>query len=341
MSTLKAEVVRVEILPHPNADRLEIAKVRGWQCVTGKGQYATGDLVVYLPIDSVLPEKLVKKLEIEKNYHNRLKTIKLRGFVSQGMVMPLPTSDWCASDAAPLPEEWHEGDDVTHILGITKYEPPPPPVNMSGISRQAEDRFQRYTQVENIKNYPNLFKQGDWVILSEKLHGTNFRAANINGEIHVGSHNMDLVENPDNLYWKAANLLDVKNRLKPGEQIFGEIYGAGIQKNFDYGKKQGELGISIFDVLVDNQYLNHIDYMRFILDRELESYAVPMITLGEWNDEMMAYSKGPSLLYPSNIREGFVVKPIIEKYSEELGGRLILKSISEDYLLMKDGTDYH
>ena len=88
MSAFKAEVIRVKLGPHPNADRLELAKVRGWQCCVVKGQFQEGGLGIHIPVDAVLPDALIERLGIRKNYHKRLRTIKLRGLVSQGLLIP-------------------------------------------------------------------------------------------------------------------------------------------------------------------------------------------------------------------------------------------------------------
>ena len=165
MSTLRAEVVRVVVEPHPNADRLDLVKVKGWQCVSAKGQFKTGDLAIYLPVDSVLPAPLVSELGIEKMYSKRLRTIKLRGYISQGVVMKYSLPPFDGTMMNPL----CEGDDVTNMLGITKYEVPIP-VSMAGKQLPDDPRFQKYTDIENIKNYPDAMVPGELVIVTEKIH---------------------------------------------------------------------------------------------------------------------------------------------------------------------------
>lgn len=333
MSTLKAEVVEVDIEDHPNADRLDVAKPRGkaWQCVTAKGTYKSGDKAIYIPIDSVLPEELVKKLGIENYYSKKLRTVKLRGLISQGMVAPL--------DIVPTFTELKVGEDVTSILNITKWDPPIP-IHMAGKIRKHDSRFIRYTDIENYKNYPSVFKEDEMVIITEKIHGTNGRAANIEEEIHVGSHRMDLKEDATNLYWRAAEILKVKEKLAPGEQVFFEIYGHKIQ-DLGYGGKPGEIHVGIFDLMKDGQYLDYEDYCRVLLEKDWALFNVPTLSKGAWSKEFVRYAEGQSTISNDTIREGFVIRPYKEEHSVELQGRKILKVIGNKYLLRKNATERH
>lgn len=334
MSTFKAEVVKVKVEVHPNADRLDLIKIKGWQCVAQKGQYKEGDLAVYLPIDSILPEQLVKDLGIEKNYHRRLRTIKLRGCISQGMIMPLPPA---LLESGRLSPEWREGDDLTNFFGITKYEEPIP-VCMSGIQLPSEPNFFIYTDIENIKNFPTALKEGELVAISEKIHGTNFRAAKIDGKLFVGSHRMNLARVETNLYWRGALSLKLDETLVDGEQVFGEVFGHGVQ-DLTYGKKQGEIAVRVFDVMKDKVYLDHYDFLKFVTERGWSE--TPIIFTGTWDLSLLKMTEGRSQVDPGQIKEGIVIKPLVERFSTELQGRCIAKAIGEEYLLRKEGTERH
>ena len=193
MSSLIVEIVEIkEILDHPDADRLEIAKVKGWECVVGKGDLNQGDLVVYVPIDSVLPIELSDRLGVTKYLSKgRVRTAKLRGIYSQGLIINVKV-------LPELGDIIKKGEDVKDILGITKFIPPPPPANMSGEQRQKHPDFHEYTEIENIKNFPDVLVIGEQVSISEKIHGTNFRCGNLpvyqpkwdnevkENELHVG-----------------------------------------------------------------------------------------------------------------------------------------------------------
>src|SRR5688500_15004179 len=175
MSSLIVEVCRVErVLPHPNADLLELAHIKGWQCVVPRGKYAAGDLVTYVPIDSVLPEPLSERLGVTKYLSNgRVRCAKLRGEPSFGLIMD-------REDPA-----WSEGADVKDVYGITKYVPPLKP--SAGDAAPAHPLFESYTDVENLRNFPSVIADGEDVVVTEKVHGTNCRVGVVEGEWMAGS----------------------------------------------------------------------------------------------------------------------------------------------------------
>jgi intein/homing endonuclease len=264
MSTLLVEVVKIkEINSHPNADRLELATVKGWQVVVQKDLYQQGDKVIYIPIDSILPPELeeelfpsakldedvvnklvltlftgfyeikddivhissnkvfhkttqekllhpesktgfnltgIKEIIIDKNVcqindkelkvkysdiltqefrqkilqsrikldKSRVKSIKIRKALSQGMIIPL---SYLPSGQGP----WQEGDDVKDILGITKFEPPKRAQaalrGNQASKKQVNPNFNKYTNLEHFKNYPDVFDEDDEVVITEKIHG--------------------------------------------------------------------------------------------------------------------------------------------------------------------------
>jgi len=368
MSTFKVEVAKLEITSHPQADRLEIAKVKGWQCVVVKDQFKTDDLGVYIPIDSVLPEALVKELGLEKMYNKRVKTVKLRGFVSQGIVMK--------------PREgWIEGQDVTTELSITKWEEPIP-VQMRGIMAPRVPGMEIYTDIENIKNFPDAFEEGEMVVLVEKIHGTNARFYKKEGNLYVGSHKMTLQEDPKNLYWRAAHLTNLKDKLQDGEELFGEIFGSSVQ-DLTYGCKPGEIKVAFFDILSDGVFMDFDNFIKECVKRDLP--IAPVIARNKWSSTLLKsvltrivnacpqceettlllshfadekcskcgflVGKGKAVqkevpltsqVSPGQILEGTVIRPERERYSEKLQGRLILKHITDEYHLRKGkGTERH
>jgi RNA ligase (TIGR02306 family) len=167
-------VAITEVIPHPNADRLDLAQIAGWQCVIQKGAYKPGDLAVYIPIDSILPDEVERKLfgpdSKVKLSKSRVKSIKLRGAISQGMLAPC--------DELGVPSK--EGYDCTKDLGITKYEPVTPSHlgGGPGVGKKIQKKnphFKEYGGLDNFKHYPDLFKPGEQVMITEKIHGTNFR----------------------------------------------------------------------------------------------------------------------------------------------------------------------
>jgi RNA ligase (TIGR02306 family) len=292
MSSLKVEVVVIdEILPHPNADRLEIARIADWNCVVRKGEYKAGDKVVYIPIDSVLPIDLESslfppesKVKLDKS---RVKTIKLRGATSQGIVVSL-------AELVPWigPEHKLEvGDDVAGLLKITKYEPPsnstPGLLRGSIVSpKLGNHNFRKYTDIENYKHYSHynaLFTLGELVWVSEKLHGTSARYGYLpttpntvwkkikkffgllpKYEFCLGSRNVQLQDKRRwegfydiNVYAKIAKQEDLYHKLAPGEAVYGEIVGDGIQKNYHYGCGPKEHKFFVYDVMRDGRWLSY------------------------------------------------------------------------------------
>lgn len=196
MSSLIVQVCRVDqVNPHPQADRMEIARIKGWDSCVVKGQFKAGDKCVYLPPDSVLPTALSDRLNITKylgmvkkdgvHIGGRVMVANLRGFKSYGTIMP------CENP------EWEVGTDVAEHYGITKWEPPLE--CQDGDAERHHPAFHRYFDMENIRNFPNLFQPGDEVVITEKIHGQNcrlglIRGTNENGEAvwhwMAGSHDV-------------------------------------------------------------------------------------------------------------------------------------------------------
>jgi tRNA-binding EMAP/Myf-like protein len=159
------EVYRIE--KHPNADKLSIVTVdneAGWSCIVGLDQYLPGDKIVYVPPDCIVPEKLIEELNLDYLKKNgRTSAIRLRGYVSQGLILNLP------------PGNWTVGDDVADVFGITKYEQPDRPTAQTRGKTPRKNRlnpfFDKYTDIENVKNFGTVFTEDDDVVVSEKIHG--------------------------------------------------------------------------------------------------------------------------------------------------------------------------
>lgn len=363
MSSLIVEVSKIDnVIKHPNADRLSIATVKGWNVIIGLDEYKVGDLVVYIPPDSVLPDDLIEKYQLEyMRGKNRLRTIKLRGCVSQGLILP-PKAGWV------------EGQDVAETLGITKYEPPKASYDLSNSGRKSTNQnpntaFHKYTSIENIKNYNNVFQEGDPVVITEKIHGTNFRAGRVPAmpakswlgklkrklldlfgildeyEFVYGSHNVQLSYTghkgwyESNVYAKIAhkyNLMDVPN----GFVVYGEIYGKGIQ-DLEYGLD--DIDLVVFDVKFEGEYISYDEMVTFC---QLHGLPVaPLLYYGQYDPDILEeLTNGDSILAKNNgkkqIREGCIVKALYE-VNDIRCGRKILKSISPAYLMRKNGTEYH
>lgn len=361
MSTLRVEVVRPDaILDHPNADRLEIAHVKGWQCVVPKGEFKTTDDCVYFPIDSILPEQVESKLfspdaKIKLSNH-RIKTIKIRGVISQGLLVKLDELRELIG-RGPAPFGYEIGDDLGPGLGVTKYEPPvestPQAAGEQTSHKQTNPHFRKYTDIENFKNFPNLFQEYESVWVLEKIHGTNFRAGYVPTYVNTwwkkvkkffgllpeyefvyGSHNVQLQDSKyqnkfinKNVYLEAVEKYDLRNKLKPGEVIYGEIYGKDIQKGFMYDCKPNERKLAVFDVMIDGKYLSHGGVEDFCI---CTLPCVPGKLMAFDKEKIQVLVDMPSWLN-GGLREGVVIKPLLEE--QAYMGRKILKWKNNKFLL--------
>jgi RNA ligase (TIGR02306 family) len=331
MSTLVVKVTTVdEIKPHDNADALEIAIVGGWQCVVPKGEYRAGDMVVYFPPDTVLPAEVSDRFGVTKYLsRGRIRCARLRGEPSFGLVVK-PDRDWAV------------GIDVAAHYGATKYEPP---VKVgAGDATPNHPLFVTYTEVENLRNFPNALRPGEPVVVTEKIHGTNCRVGVVQGERMAGSKGLRRKEPADyrtSAYWfpwtlaPVASLLDGVSSAHEQAILFGEVFGPGVQQ-FHYG--QNGLAFRAFDLLLDGAYVNHDRFVALCAEYGVET--VPELGRPAFSlDAVRALSQGRAF-GGEHIREGVVVKPLVERTDPAIG-RVILKYLSDDYLLGKyeDFTD--
>lgn len=355
MSQLHVEVCRIDAIErHPNADTLSIAHVKGWQTIIKTDSFHVGDLCVYVPVDSIIPDALIQSggLEYLRQTKGRVKTIKLRQSVSQGLILT-------ASDP-----KWREGQDVAAQLGVTKWEPPtrePQVMAANGKPRRLHRNpaFRVYTDIDNIKHYPDLFAAGEGVVVTEKIHGSNVRMACLERpsrtlwqrikrffsrdrhEFVYGSHKVQLGIHGhpnyygENVYGQVAEKYRVKDALEPGMILYGEVFGPKIQ-DLTYGLKQVEA--RFFDLMVDGRYVDWGTFAAFCYEHDLPT--VPVLYRGPYDPEKLdGWTTGNSVICPSQIREGCVVKPVREQNCHM--GRKVLKSLSPDYLLRKGGTEFH
>ncbi|MCD4792746.1 MAG: RNA ligase (ATP) [Bacteroidales bacterium] len=311
------------------ADAIEKAQVLGWQLVVKKGEYAVGDLCVYFEIDSLLPDK--PEFEFLKSKKMRIKTIKLRGQVSQGICFPLSI----------LPEGTiiKEGFDVTEILGVEKYEAPIP-ASLEGIMKGAFPSFipkTDETRVQVLQELLDKFK-GEKCYITEKIDGSSVTYYMKDGIFGVCSRNLELLEDDKNSLWKVARELDIENNLrKLGKNyaLQAEIVGESIQRNTLKLRGQTVFFFNIFDI--DNyKYLDYKDFVETINSLGLKT--VPVIldeyTLENDIDKFVEMSVRKSLINPQGWCEGIVIRSHIEKFVD--GERLSFKAINPKFLLKYD-----
>ena len=290
----------------PGADKIEVATVDGWKCVIRKGEFAVGDTVIYCEIDSFLPirdefeflrKSSFKQMGDEEGF--RLRTVKLRGQVSQGLLLPVSL----------LKRDTLPGEDVTAELGIQKYEPPVPACLTGEVIGPFPTAIQK-TDEERIQNLAAEYTDycGKAFYVSEKLDGTSLTAF-FDGEFGVCGRNWQYAESAGNSYWQIVNRLELPRKLAGlGRRIAiqGELIGPGIQGN-RYKLKQQELFVfNVFD-LETFAYVDKTEAVKLCASLELQM--VPMIeqrVVPESIDGILALAEGKSVLCDQAEREGLV-----------------------------------
>ena len=335
----------VDLQPIPGADRIERATVLGWQCVVKKGEFKVGDLGIYFEIDSLIPKAiwsgfLFKEGSSAEKY--RLKTCKMKGQISQGLMMPLSTLGENATSGG-WSEVYPEGSDVTELIGVEKYEPYIP-AQLQGLIKGTFPCFIPKTDEPRLQAFPRVLQlmMNRKIYVTEKIDGTSFTCFLYKDEFGVCSRNMELKESEGNLYWKIARGLDLENKLRHFRQstmgheiaIQGEVYGQGIQGN-KYHLEDVRLAVfNVYDIS-EGKYLNFTQF-KACCDA-LELTTVPI--LNEWseikNDDVESWIQkafGESVLYPQTPREGIVVRGLDEETIDRYG-RFSFKVINNEFLL--------
>lgn len=344
-----AKIVKIdELNPIEGADSIECAVVGGWKVVAQKGLYNVGDLAIYFEIDSWIPTELAPFLskgkeprEFEGVKGERLKTIKLRGQLSQGLLMPLEYTEdggfYFRRTDGDI-QNVSEDQDVTELLGIKKWEKP---VNaqLAGVCRGNFPSLIPKTDQERAQNLKKEIGQAMAVEqafeVTEKLEGSSMTCYLIDGEFGVCSRNLDLKETEGNSFWSTARRDGVEEKMREqfGLRDFalqGELIGPGIQGNI-YGLKDTQF--RIFDIY-DIRRGEYVDPMtRQAIVGEMELAHVPVLTyqakltdtLGITDiDGLLKFAEGKSTLADVE-REGVVFK--------EINGGFTFKAISNKYLL--------
>jgi RNA ligase (TIGR02306 family) len=387
MAELKVEVHRLVIEEHTNADALELAVVGGYRAVVGKGDFKTGDLAVYIPEQSIVPDWLISELGLEGRLagraKNRVKAVKLRGELSQGIVCKLEyVHEKGISNAIKVmgdDGEMHhhvllEGQDVTDLLGIEKWEPTLPS-SMNGKCWNAGGKTIHF-DIENVKKYPTEFQNGEEVIFTEKLHGT-WCCFGKNGDDYIvtskglsarGAALSIDEDNKSNIYVKyflesggkeivdcLINIIGYANPV----YVLGEIFGP--VQDLKYGLNKASF--RVFDIYIGDpsargtRFGYYMDYPRMLeiverIDQSMKDYdwesngveAVPVLYRGPFSEDVMnEYTDGKETVSgkQEHMREGIVMHPVLERESNKIG-RLILKSVSAAYLLRKgEVTEYN
>ena len=324
-----ATVVKIiDIQPIVGADVIVVVSVKGWKVVAKKDDYKVGDLAVYYEIDSFLPirpqfeflrKSSYKRMGLIEGY--RLRTIKLKNTISQGLLTPIP-------DGILDPKE---GDDLTQVLDIVKYEPPIP-AQLAGKIKGVFPSFIPKTDEERCQNLDMSLYAGERVYITEKLDGTSFSCYFNNGVFGVCGRNWELTETNDNSLWRMANMLELKDKLtKLGKNIAiqGELVGNGINGNLYKLNDHKLFFFTGYDIDKGHRlFFDELEWLLFRLDvpmvpvLEKYGYVLPNENLV---DNMLKYAEGKSILNMGVDREGVVVRGLETEFS--------FKAINNVYLL--------
>jgi RNA ligase (TIGR02306 family) len=325
--------------PIEGADAIEVATVGGWKVVIKKGEFNVGDLAVYCEIDSWIPTELAPFLSKGKEPRvyegvkgERLRTVKLRGQISQGLLLPLEPT--CANIESLL----FEGLDVSFPLNIQKWEMQVP----AQLAGQVKGNFPTQIPKTDQERAQNLVKEivganeiGQRFEITEKLEGSSMTCYLIDGVFGVCSRNLDLKCDEVNSFWATAIAEDVEEKMRSefglaDFAVQGELVGPGVQGNI---YKLSKLEFRVFDIydirrgvyvdpatrqaMVENMGLKHVP----ILTHQAQLYG----TLGITDiPQLLKFAEGKSVLGGCE-REGIVFK--------EVNGGFTFKVISNKYLL--------
>ncbi len=367
MSQFRVSIEKISwVKSHPNADRLDLAGVEGldFQFVVGRNEFSKGDLCVYFPVDSLIPAPVLAKIglvgKLAGSQHNRVKTVQLRGAISQGLAVKIDLLD-------PVSPDTPIGFDVTSILGVTKYEPAPIACR-AGTLLPLPDGVEVY-DIEGADRYPQVIHllMDREVCITEKLEGSNWSLTILDGKIFVNQRNDTIKEyNPlkkgflfligkirklvglkeraiEHEFWRVARdqgLIDVAKRIYKdfgtrSLTLRGEYCGPNMQGNI---YKLSKNRVFLFDIKMDGRYIRYRDFYSLCETYELETVPVLArdVVLGAWLRGMTVKeaSNGVSLLCPIK-REGIVIRPVEEGRHQEIG-RLIIKQRSPEYLAQNE-----
>ena len=343
------------------ADNIELVTVGGWNAITKKGEYKVDDLVVVATTDAVIPQKLSDDLGVT-NYlrkGQRVRTVKLRGVYSECLIIPMTCLLGKGAKGIPGTDLMQTLGITKYEPPVKTVQ-----LSVGGrkIKYHQNPNFKVYYKFPNQKNVPDMFSEEDEVVITRKLHGTNARYGIVRKkklslwdrvkmffgnewagfEYVYGSHNVEKGSDSQGFYdtdvWKTvANKYDIRAKLwdhvkdtyepydlTQGVVIYGEIYGAGIQKNYDYGLT--DVKFVGFDVEVDGVYQPYINETVHFDCLQLPQ--VELLYQGNWNKEEQDKFVFGNFIEGTKVpHEGIVVKSVTGARNK------VSKVINPDYLI--------
>jgi RNA ligase (TIGR02306 family) len=365
MARFSVPVVAIKGLePIPGADRIELAVVEGYRSVVVRGQFAPGDLAVYIPEGSIVPDVILTELglvgKLAGPAGNRVKAVRLRGCLSQGILYRL----------ARPPFAWEVHENVSEALGITKWVPAVP-AGMNGTAVGLPGHTLNF-DVDDYKRYPDVLQLGEQVAITEKLHGTCCPVGYIPGAENpdllqgdgfvtskgLGASGLVFAATPENLarniYIRIVEQEGILTKIRaqaalsyPGMQVvvLGEVFGSKVQ-DLTYGNLPTTF--RAFDVFVgmpgtpEARYLDHAEQLSFLAGAGITR--VPELGVFSFTPELferLSQGKETASGQEAHMREGIVIVPVTER-RDTLIGRVKLKYLNPDYLTRKgEVTEYN
>ena len=332
-----ASVVLVSaVLDHPDADKLAVAQVKGWNVVTNKERdnYQPGDLAVYMEIDTVIPEALLvgrAEHEILKKKNFIVKTAKIRGQISQGILFKM--------DILAGKGEFAAGDNVTEVLGVTKHDTEALFASQAGGSTRAPfPSGVPKTEEERIQNMTRILQdlKGATLYATEKLDGSSFTCVLRDGKFSLASRNMTV--GADSMWGEVAARLNLEKLLQDkgvDVALQGEMIGPKVQDNRYALKERTVKFFSVFDVKA-GKYMSFLEAKALVEGLGLQFVPVVkddfVVTEEITTADFIQLADGKSLLNPKTLREGLVFRAVEEAFHATLG-RVSFKAISNQFLV--------
>jgi RNA ligase (TIGR02306 family) len=303
------KIISVESIP--NADRIEKVKVLGWDCIVKKGLFNPGDLCIYIEIDTLIPKYLLTE-DKQDTEMIRLKTIKMKGQLSQGLVLPIDyLNKYCILDWRDIVavEKFIVDVDVTNWLGIKKYEKSID-IELNGNPEGNFPEFITKTDEMRLQSYPEMLQllKGKPYYITTKIDGTSATFYNKDEIFYACSRNLKIKENPNSAYWNIAYKYRIDEILPEGFCIQGEIAGPRIQQN-KLGLK--ELELFIFNIIGLNSGKRlHLSEQEYFCSY----FGLPMVDVIDRGDSFnYTFEKlmeiADNLNYPNGAKaEGIVIR---------------------------------
>jgi RNA ligase (TIGR02306 family) len=351
-----------EIKPIEGADNIELAIVGGWNAITKKGEFNVNSLVAIATTDAVIPQELSDKMGVTSYLRKgqRVRTVKLCGVYSECLIIPIV---YIKASSIREGKDLMGELNITKFEPPVKQIQL---ASGRKIKYRDNQNFHIYYKFPNLKNVSGMFTEDDFVQITRKIHGTNarygivkksnlsfldkvrkfFRIADelIDYEYVYGSHNVEKGSDSQGFYstdvWRTVaekyNIkeklyTDALNRKKTGELgtglvIYGEIYGKGIQKNYEYGLE--DIEFVGFDITLDGKYMTTTYTERMFSVSKLDLPHIEVLYIGKWNQDIQDSFVFNSFIAGTKVpHEGIVIK-------EMTGDRKkVAKVINPEYLI--------